>query len=85
MPLVNPSQSQLGRVFIIVVATCMWESIVEDPEERGAITLSETTQGEWKAIVVPSPSSHQDPNRAPTEVAPSTPIPPDETAPSTKV
>ena len=44
----------------------------------GAHTLFDTTKEEWETIFVPSSSSHRDPNRASTEVAPSTPLPPDE-------
>ena len=48
----------------------------------GAHTLSDTTKEEREVLFVPSSSSHRDPNRAPTEVAPSTPVPPDEETPS---
>ena len=45
--------------------------------------MSDTIKEEWEAIFAPSSSSsHRDPNRAPTMGAPSTPLPPDDEAPS---
>ena len=51
-------------------------SVVDlESDMRGAVTLSDPTDDAWEALFVPSSSSHRDPNRAPTEVAPSTPVP----------
>ena len=51
-------------------------------DDDGAHTLSDDTKEAWEALFVPSSSSYRDPNRAPTEVAPSTPVPPDKGTPS---
>ena len=53
-----------------------------DPDSGGTVTLPDTSEEDWDVIFAPSSSSHRDPNRAPTEVAPSTPLPPTEEAPS---
>ena len=58
-------------------------SATEVSDDDGAHTLSDDTEEAWEALFVPSSSSHEDPNKAPTEVAPSTPVPPDEGVPST--
>ena len=57
-------------------------SAIDVSDEDGAHTVSDETKEAWEALLVPSSSSHRDPNRAPTVVAPSTPVPPDEEAPS---
>ena len=57
-------------------------SVIDVSDVGGAHTLSDTTKEEWEANFVPSSSaSHRDPNQAPTEIAPSTPVPPDEETP----
>ena len=56
-------------------------SVIESTSGDGAHTVSDDTKEESEAIFVPSSSSHRDPNRAPTEVAPSTPVPLEEAAP----
>ena len=45
---------------------------------RWCYTLSDDTKEAWEALFVPSSLSHRDPDRAPTEVAPSTPVLPEE-------
>ena len=55
-----------------------------ESDARGAITLSDFADDEWRALFVPSLSSHRDPNRVPTKVAPSTPLPLIEQAPFPK-
>ena len=57
-------------------------SAIEVSDVDGVHTVSAETKEAWEALFVPSASSHMDPNRAPTAVAPSTPVPPDEEAPS---
>ena len=51
-------------------------------QKRTAPTASDNQSARSFSVFVPSSSSHRDPNRAPTEVAPSTPVPPEEAAPS---
>ena len=56
-------------------------SIIEVSDDGSVHSVSDETKA-WEALFVPSASSHRDPNRAPTVVAPSTPIPPEEETPS---
>ena len=57
-------------------------SAIEVSDESSVHTVSDETKEAWEALFVPSASSHRDPNQAPTVVAPSTPIHPDEETPS---
>ena len=57
-------------------------SAIEESVDDGAHTLSDDTKEAWEALFIPSSSSCRDPNRAPTEVAPSTPVPLEEGVPS---
>ena len=57
-------------------------SVIDVSNGNGAHTLSDDTKEYWEAHFVPSSSSRRDPNRSPTEVAPSTPVPQEEEAPS---
>ena len=49
------------------------QSAIEVRDESSARAVSDETKEAWEALFVPSASSHEDPNRAPTVVAPSTP------------
>ena len=57
-------------------------SVIDVSDGDGAHTLSDDTKEAWEGLFAPSSSLHRDLNRAPTEVAPSTPVPPEEEAPS---
>ena len=48
----------------------------------GVHTVSDENKEAWEALLVPYASSHMGPNRAPTIVAPSIPVPPAEETPS---
>ena len=68
-PLAHPSLLRLG----CITQYSPVESVVDvESDTRGAITLSDPRDEDWEALFVPSSSSHRDPNRAPTEMAPST-------------
>ena len=51
-------------------------------DESSVHVVSDEPDTAWEALFVPSASSPRDPNRAPTEVAPSTPVPQGEETPS---
>ena len=57
-------------------------SAIELSVGAGAHTVFDDTKEAWEALFVLSSSSHRDPNGVPTEVVPSTPVPPDEGTPS---
>ena len=57
-------------------------SAVEISDESSVHVVSDDSETAWKALFVPSASSHRDPNRAPTVVAPSMPVPQGEETPS---
>ena len=52
------------------------------PEWHHFSCHSDDSKTAWEALFAPSESSHRDPNRAPTVVAPSTPVSQDEETPS---
>ena len=49
-------------------------SRIEVSEGSDIHVVSDENDSAWETLFVPSTSSHRDPNRAPTEVAPSTPV-----------
>ena len=57
-------------------------SVIEIQDEDSVHVVSDDSKTEWEALFVPSASSHRDPNRAPTIVAPSTPVPHEDETPS---
>ena len=57
-------------------------SAIEVSDESSVHIVSDEAREAWEALFVPSSPSHRDPNRAPTVVAPSTPVPVDEETPS---
>ena len=58
------------------------DSAAETSDESSFHVVSYASDTAWEALFAPSSSSHRDPNRAPTVVAPSTPVPQDEETPS---
>ena len=56
--------------------------VVEVSEGSDIHVVSDEHDSAWETLFVPSTSSHRDPNRAPTEAAPSTPVPQEGETPS---
>ena len=65
MPLEHPRESHVQYCCCDIYVG----SAIEVSDDDGAHTLSDDTKEAWEALFVPSSSSHEDPNRAPTEVA----------------
>ena len=57
---------------IIVVATYTLHSVVDVSDESDIPVISDEHATAWEALYVPSIHTREDPNQAPTEVAPST-------------
>ena len=58
------------------------QSVVEVSGESDIHIISDEHASGWEDLFVPSLPSHKDPNKAPTQVAPSTPVPHEGEAPS---
>ena len=58
------------------------QSVVEVGEDSTIHVVSDEHDSAWETPFVPSTSSHRDPSRALTEVAPSTPVPQEGETPS---